>query len=220
MPKITTLRAEMVMYRPEWEQTLQTAEKESAWLSAWLGFCCIFGKRRNEICKLLRQNIWTQNGYLYVRFFVGKKRSRTSTIDQGPYTKKITLKHYAVPYILRYLETLEFKEGYIFPWKRPRKNELTIHTRFKNRDGEWETKEYHYPVQQGYRSPQNVCHYIKKVNPSMWPHLGRHTVATRAAEDGATEYDIQNILDISARTASKYVHRGTKLTERWSEKTE
>jgi integrase len=210
----------MVIYKTEWQQTLQDAETQAPWLSAWLGFCCIFGKRRNEICKLLRQNIWVKDGYLNAKFFVGKKKQRTSSIDLAPFTKKITVKHYAVPYITRYLDSLDFREGYIFPWKRPHKPELIVHSKFKNKDGKDEIREYHYIVQQGYRSPQNVCHHIKKVNPNIWPHLGRHTVATRAAEEGATEYDIQNILDITARTASSYVHHGTKLTERWSEKTE
>ena len=220
MPKITTDRQEFCIYKPEWQQTLDKAATIKPWLAAWLAFDCIFGKRRNEICKLKRENIWTQDGYLYTRFFVGKKRSRTSTIDQSPYTKKITLKHYAVPYILKYLETLQVETGYIFPWSKPRKNSLVIHTKFINRDGEEETKEYTYPVAQGYRSPQNVYNWVKKANPNIWPHLGRHTVATRASEDGATEYDIQNILDVSPRTASHYVHHGTKLTERWSDKTE
>ena len=208
------------MYKTEWQQTLQDAEKIDPWLAAWLAFDCIFGKRRNEISKLLRQNIRIEGDYLIVKFYVGKKLHRTDAIDQAAYAKKIILKHYAIPYILKYLATFEGEQGYIFPWKTPHKPELTVHRTFKNKEGKDETREYHYTVQQGYRSPQNVCHWIKKVNPNMWPHLGRHTVATRAAEDGATEYELCNILDVSSRTASKYVRHGTVLTDKWSQKTE
>jgi len=223
LPIIKTKRSELVIYVPEWKETLQKAKDMfGSWLASWLGFDCIFGKRENEICKLIRKNIWVQEGYLYVRFFVGKKKYRTATIDQMPYTKRKTLKHYATPYILEYLEeydkTINNLDGYIYPFPREAKTK-TVHTTFINREGKEETRSYTYRKEGGYRSPEDFYYYVKKVNPNIWPHLGRHTVATLAAEEGATEYDITQILDVSARTASKYVHHGTKLTEKWSEKT-
>jgi hypothetical protein len=192
-----------------------------AWLASWLAFDCIFGKRANEICKLIRKNIWIQEGYLYVRFFVGKKKHRTASIDQMPYTKRKTAQHYAMPYILEYLEEYDnigTPDGYIYPFNREGKTR-NIKTKYLNREGQEETRNYTYQTEGGYRSSNDVYYYIKKVNPKMWAHLGRHTVATLAAEEEATEYDICNILDVSPRTASKYVHHGTKLTERWSDKT-
>jgi integrase len=234
MPIIKTKREEYIIYAPEWKQTLQDAEKEASWLAAWLAFDCIFGKRRNEICRLKRRDVWTQEGYLYVRFFIGKKRNKTATIDKMPYTKKKVLTHYAIKYILSYLEEYDklalegylfpsnranSEEGYLFPSNRAN-SEITVKTKFLNRKGEKEFKEYSYHVEGGYRSPQDVYYWIKKVNPNIWAHLGRHTVATIAAEEGATEYDICNILDVSPRTASRYVHHGTKLNERWSEQNE
>lgn len=221
MPKITTKREEYIIYVPEWKQTLQDASEEASWLAAWLAFDCIFGKRRNEICRLKRRDVWTQGEYLYVRFMIGKKRSKTATIDKMPYTKKKVLSHYATTYILSYLEEYDKlgMEGYLFPSDRQGSN-ITIRTKFTNRLGQKEQKTYIYKVEGGYRSPQDVHYWIKKVNPNIWAHLGRHTVATLAAESGATEYDICNILDVTPRTASKYVHHGTKLTERWSEQKE
>jgi len=199
-------------------------------MSCWLAVCCIFGKRRNEICKLKWQDIWEQEGYLYMRFHVGKKRNRTALIDKMPYTKRITLKHYAVPFILEYLKefyakhnhtgiTIEaFKAMYIFPSDR-KESDIIIHTKFKNREGQVERKEYHYHLEGGYLSGADIYNRVKKINKSIWPHLGRHSVATMAAEDGCSEYDISNILDVSPRTASKYVKHGTAHTERWSERT-
>jgi integrase len=225
MPKLKTTRKEKVVYTPEWIETVDKAREYAGnWLAAWLSFDWAFGKRRNEISKLIRKNVWVQEGFLYVRFYVGKKRSRTASVDQLPYTKKKTLDHKAIPYILAYLKEYDEKgkpsDGYLFPWAKPRKTSVTVHTKFKNKEGKEETKEYTYKREIGYVNPDLVAYYIKKVNPNFWPHLGRHSVATRAAEDGATEYDISNILDVSVRTASVYVHHGTKLIEAWSKKTE
>lgn len=226
MPKITTKREEYVIYAPEWKQTLQDAEQEGAWLAAWLAFDCIFGKRRNEICRLKRRDVWKQGKYLFTRFMVGKKRSKTALLDRMPYTKKKVLTHYATPYILNYLDEYDGdylrscnSKDYLFPSDRLGSN-ISVTTKFLNREGKEEKRTYTYQVEGGYRSPQDVHYWIKKVNPQIWAHLGRHTVATLAAEEGATEYDICNILDVTPRTASKYVHHGTKLIERWSEQNE
>lgn len=222
MPKLTTKRSENIVYAPEYQATCDKAKTEvGSWLAAWIGFDWIFGKRRNEISKLIRKDIWTQDGYLYARFYVGKKKSRAALVDQLPYTKRKTLKHPAVLFILAYLEEYDkigAPDGYIFPSSR-KATTLTVHTKFENKQGNEEVRAYTYPKPGGYIDPALVYYYIRKVNPHFWPHLGRHTVATLAAEDGATEYDISNILDVSPRTASKYVHHGTKLTERWSDQT-
>ena len=233
------------MYQPEWLKTLRKAQTTNGnWLSSWLAFDWVFGKRRNEISKLIREDIWVTDEFLFTRFYVGKKRARTALIDQAPYTKKRTLKHPAVPFILLYLKEYDAKSlvnypllidsetltanGYIYPWNKPRKNTIIVHTKcpikgrnFDRTDPEtYQLLEYSYLKPQGYIDPALVYYYVKKTNPKMWPHLGRHSVATRAAEDGATEYDISNILDVSPRTASKYVHHGTALTEAWSRKTD
>jgi len=231
MPKIKVIRTERVVYTPEWLETLEKAKQlNKLWLAAWLAFDWIFGKRRNEISKLYRKDVWTEHGYLYARFYVGKKKSKTASVDRLPYTKRKVLEHKGIPYILEYLKEYDEKHkedgkekvsrAYLFPWSNPRKETVTVRTKFKNREGQEQIKEYTYPVQSGYINPSLVNYYLKKVNDKMWLHLGRHSVATRASEDGATEYDIANILDVSPRTASKYVHHGTKLTEEWSKQTD
>jgi integrase len=220
-------KRERIIYTPEWIKTCDNAKLMcGAWLAAFLGFVWAFGKRRNEVAKLLRKDVWIQEGYLYVRFYVGKKRTRTASVDLLPYTKRKILKHKAMPYILEYLAEYdkikrdEYDKGYLFPSDSARKATVTVHTKFKNRTGQEEIREYTYQRELGYINPDLVAYYVRKVNPNIWLHLGRHTVATRAAEEGATEYDIANILDVSPRTASKYVHHGTKLTEDWSKRVE
>jgi len=226
-PIITTQRDELIIYRPEWEETLLKAkEMYGPWLACWLAFDCIFGKRRNEICKLKRKDIWIENNFLYVRFYVGKKRSKKGTIDRLPYTKKITLNHYAVHYILEYLKEYDEwrKEStkpteYLFPSGHHRSENLTVRTKCKNGLGEDVVLEYHYKVERGYICGDEVYKKVKKVNPNIWLHLGRHSVGTAAAEHGASEYDVANILDVTTKIASKYVHHGTALTEEWSKRT-
>lgn len=226
MPKIKTEREDLVIHRTEWEETLAKARKMyGTYLSCWLAISCIFGKRRNEICRLKRKDLWVEGDYLYIKFMVGKKRHKTATIDRMPYTKKITLKHYAVPYITEYLNDYDewakrrrTQTEYIFPSKR-KASSVKVRTKFRTREGKMLTKEYIYEKEGGYLSGADIYHRVKKVNPKMWLHLARHSVASKAAQNGATEYDVSAILDVSARTASKYVHHGTKLTERWSERT-
>lgn len=221
MPTIKTERSELYISVPEWKRTLTHAQTVASWLAAWLAFDCIFGKRRDEICRLIRKNVWTENGFLFVRFYVGKKKHRTALIDQMPYLKKKTLQHYATHYILDYLK--EFDEvgwpetSYLFPSSR-HEAVLKVQTKFHNREGQEQTKQYQYIKTGGYRSGQNVYYWIKKVNPNIWPHLGRHTVATKVADSGGTEYEVAAVLDISPRTAAHYVHHGTARTEAWSQR--
>ena len=224
MPLIKTKRKEFIIYKPEWVRTLKKANKlVGIWLSCWLAFDCIFGKRRREICRLKRNDIWIENNFLYVRFYVGKKKKRRGIIDQLPYTKYKTLDHYAMPYILYYLkkydEAIGLKDGYIFP-ANTKATTHTVNTSFINGKGEVETREYTYNYAGGYRNPNTMHYYIKKVNKDIWCHLARHSVATKSAEKGSSEYDISKILDVTPRTASKYVHHGTGYTKKWASETD
>lgn len=67
-----------------------------------------FGKRISEILLLQRDDIFTSQGHLMVRFHVLKKRKK----DQL-YLKSLTLRHPATEYILSYAENV--KEGLLFP---------------------------------------------------------------------------------------------------------
>lgn len=60
---------------------------------------------------------------------------------------------------------------------------------------------------------------IKKVNPTVYPHLFRTSLATRMAELGATEYELMHWFDWDrSSTAGEYVKRTSKLAERWSKR--
>jgi len=63
-------------------------------------------------------------------------------------------------------------------------------------------------------------YYLKKINPKAWWHLFRESLATEMAERGAAEEELMHWFDWDrVGTAHEYVKRGTKLTEKWSDRT-
>ncbi len=79
------------------------------------------------------------------------------------------------------------------------------------------SKDYTYLVPTGYRKGDSIRCYVKKINPDIWPHLGRTTIGTRAAENGASQFDVAPILDIAPQTAWHYAEHGTAKTKDWNE---
>jgi integrase len=214
-----------IIYQPEWKETLRKAKEQvGTWLACWLALDCIFGKRRNEICKLKRKDVTIEGNYLVVHFHVGKKKSRVEPVsDSKDYTKTKTLNHYAAPFILEYLKEYDTwqakstkKTEYLFPSKR-QPSAKTVHRKFLNGKGEEVEKDYIYQTVGGYLAGSDVYYYVMKVNPDIWLHLGRTTVGTKAAERGASEFDIANILDVTPRTAWKYAEHGTAKTKEWND---
>lgn len=60
---------------------------------------------------------------------------------------------------------------------------------------------------------------LKKINPNVYPHFFRESLATSMAEQGASVFELMHWFDWDrAQTAVKYVKRGTKLTEKWSDR--
>jgi len=63
-------------------------------------------------------------------------------------------------------------------------------------------------------------YWFRKANPNAWFHLFRESLATKMAEHGATEEELMHWFDWDrVDTAHEYVKRGTKLTEKWAERT-
>jgi len=60
---------------------------------------------------------------------------------------------------------------------------------------------------------------LKKINPNVYPHFFRESLATHMAEKGGTEFELMHWFDWDRYdTAAKYVKRGTKLIEKWSDR--
>jgi len=204
--KVTTKRND-ILRSFEINKMLKQAD---AWLQCAIAMAWLFGKRINEILKLKRENIYTDEKYLYVRFFVSKKKTRIDPPVPKPYLKRITLRNPYCKYILNYIETIE--EGYIFPANtKPR-----IKKFFDKKMNVW--REYHR--EGGHVTPEAAYYHLKKLAPKTWWHLFRESLATEMAEHGATEEKLMHWFDWDrVDTAHQYVKRGTKLTEEYSERT-
>jgi integrase len=196
-----------ILRNSEVDMILKNAE---AWLQCVIALAWMFGKRINEILRLKREDVYTEGDYLYVRFLVGKKKSRKDQPIPKPYLKRITLKNEYCKYVLSYIK--DIKEGYIFPAKsKPRVKRF-----FDKRMNVWRE----YPREGGHITPELAYYYLKRLAPNTWWHLFRESLATEMAERGATEEKLMHWFDWDrVDTAHQYVKRGTKLTEELSERT-
>ena len=112
MPKIKTKRNDILRTK-EIETTLQNSD---TWLKALISLAWLFGKRINELLNVRKEDIYVRDGYLYVRFFVSKKKKRTDPPVPKPFLKRITLKNPFVKYVLKYAEAVE--SGKLFRMSR------------------------------------------------------------------------------------------------------
>jgi len=179
LPKIKTKRTDILR---DFEIKKMLANSDP-WLQALICLAWLFGKRINELLKVSKEDMRTEDGYLYIRFYVSKKRTRKDEAVPKPYLKKMTLNNPYVKPILAYAATI--KEGLLFRMTR-----------------------------------QLALYYLKKANQKAWFHLFRESLATEMAERGATEEELLHWFDWErVDTAHEYVKRGTKLTEKYSERT-
>lgn len=163
---------------------------------------------------LKRDQVIINEDFVIIRFRVGKKRENDEPIPHF-FMKRKTLKHPLTRYITQYVQTL--KDGYIFSFNRqPQTTKQTI--KVKRKDGTIKKCEYSYELPGGYMSRQLALYYLKKIAPDWWFHLCRESLATSMAEHGATEEELMHWFDWETPASPhKYVKRGIKLTEKWSE---
>jgi len=177
----------------------------------------LFGKRIYEILQLKREDVWVDNGFLWVRFKIGKKRKkygRKGGVTET-YVKKITVKNPYVKYVINYVKTK--KEGEpLFPGRSTRR---VIKTKWKDAEGNVRKIYTYERNERGLMSPVTAWKIIKFLNPKAWLHLFRESLATRMAEKGANIFQLMHWFDWEKeQTAVKYVKRGTKLIEELSER--
>ena len=213
MPIITTERDD-ILRKPEIDAMLEKADER---LRCIIAFAWLFGKRINEILQLKRDDVWLEGEYFYARFTVSKKRARHDRAIPRPYLKRIRVEHPYVQHILSWIGGI--KAGYIFAsYGQPRK--YKVRTKYKNKDGQEVIGEYEYETKGGYLSRTRVYQQVKAINPNAWLHLFRESLATYMAEHGASEEELMHWFDWDdVRTAHEYVKHGTKLTEKWSDRT-
>ena len=194
--------------------SVKKAETEGLqWLGVAISIAALFGKRVTEILSLSRNQFIVKDGFLFIRFRVGKKRDKNEPIPHF-YLKRKTLKHPLTKYIIDFISPI--KEGYIFPSSR-HEQAIKQKVMVKRKDGSLKQCEYSYTVPGGFISRQLALYYLKKISPTSWFHLFRESLATSMAEEGASEEELMHWFDWDTpASAHKYVKRGTKLTEKWS----
>lgn len=172
----------------------------------------LFGKRITETLRLKRRDIWTDEKYLYVRFFVLKKKSRKALPLPVRKTKRITLDNPYVKYVLQYIETITNKDEWLFPG-RTRTRKIKVHNKEYNKDYFYEQNDV------GRMSAEHTWRILKGLSKAVWLHLFRSSLATTMAELGATEDELMNWFDWDRpETAHGYVKGGPRLTEKWSKR--
>ena len=206
--------------------------KHQHWFQCVLAIIWLTGKRINEVLQLKRKHIMftpkTKPTEIRIKFFVGKKRSRGSPIEQMPYQKARTVKHKAVPYIQEYLEefdTTHNQEDNLFPANtKPRTRK--INTKFINGKGEEETRAYTYDYEGGYVRQENARFWFSKVNNQLpkskriYFHYGRHSIGIKLAYQGKTPYQIAEILDETVRAAIEYTKHAGGYSQEWTQEIE
>lgn len=215
MPKIKVERQD-ILRKPEIDEMLEKASVlyNGERLQCIIALAWLFGKRINEILKLKRDAIWEEGNFLYVRFLVSKKRTRQDQPIPKPFLKRIRLEHPYTHYILNWIERIN--GGYIFSSYG---EDRTIKVKLKDKQTGEVIKIYEYKKEGGYLSDSRVKQQLKQINPNAWWHLFRESLATYMAEHGATEEELMHWFDWDrVDTAHQYVKRGTKLTEKWSER--
>jgi len=218
LPKVK-VRREDILRREEVDLMLQRAKDlyMSDRLQCIIALAWLFGKRIKEILTLRREDLWTDDKYLYVRFRVGKKRRRTEPPVPHFYTKKMNLNNPYIPYVTSWLSKVH--TGYLFPsYTKPRI--IKVKAKYTDKTGNLVEKEYYYKHDGGHLSDARLRQLIKEINPNAYWHLFRESLATQMAEHGATEEELMHWFDWSdSRVAHEYVKRGTKLIEKWADRT-
>jgi integrase len=153
----------------------------------------LFGKRITEYLWLKRKDLWVERNYLYVRFTVQKKRKRGAQPIKERYLKRITLENPYAEFVIQYIEGIADPEAFLFPSDRSA---------------------------YGYTSRNHAYRILKGLDRDAWCHLFRESLATKMAEEGATEEELMHWFDWdNPQSAHKYVKKGTKLTEKWAKRT-
>jgi len=211
--KCKSLRKEEILSEAEVEEMIEKAEicfpEKASMIKCLIALLWLFGKRISEVLRLKRKDVWFDEHFLYVRFTVLKKKGEYKAV------KKITLKNPFVKHVIQYIQLIEEPEAWLFPGRsRPK----VVKVKAKLRNGTVKTYEYER-VESGNMSRQEAWRLLKKLNPTVWFHLFRDTVATKFAYEGATPYELQSWFDWEKlETANKYIKRGSAFIERLAQR--
>jgi len=239
MPKHKIKRQEEISTE-DWKQILKLARelnfsqasqvpKLQHWFSAVLAIIWLTGKRINEVLQLRRKHIILTPDQIRIKFFVGKKKSRKTPIEQMPFQKARTIKHQAVSYILEYLKEFDTKhksqETRLFPANTQPRTRI-VNTKFTNGEGEPETRQYTYRDSGGHVYSEHARFWLSKINKQLpknkriYFHYGRHSIGIKMAYQGRSAIQIAAVLDETPRAAVEYTKHAGGISQEWTNETE
>lgn len=162
------------------------------YFQAVLGFHIGYGKRVSEIIALRRAEVRIEEDFINTRFLILKRESESGIL---PYRwKKLIRSHYTCEYIEPWVESRPSPGSYVFPALRSRSLDSPGHV-----------------------SRQCIWSWMKDLDPNIWPHLFRHSLATQMGEEGATAYELKAYFDwASIRTSERYVRETPIIRDKWT----
>lgn len=196
MGKIKSLRDDIV--RPTEARVLlkmagiEKGPVRGPYLQAVLGFLIGYGKRISEILVLRRAEVRIEEDFINTRFLILKRAPVSGVL---PYRwKKLARSHYACEFIEPWVKSRPSPGSYVFPSLRTRSMTTP-----------------------GHISRQCIWSWLKDLDPDIWPHLFRHSLATQLGEEGATAYELKAFFDWgSIRTSEKYVRETPIIRDKWT----
>jgi len=196
MGKIKSLREDII--RPTEARVLlkmagiQKGPTLGPYFQAVLGFCIGYGKRISEILALRRAEVRIEKDFINTRFLILKVKPKSGIL---PYSwKKLVRSHYTCEFIEPWINSRPSPGSYIFPSLRSRSMATPGHV-----------------------SRQCIWNWMKDLDPDIWPHLFRHSLATQMGEEGATAFELKSYFDWEdIRTAQRYVRETPIIRDKWT----
>jgi len=196
MGKIKSLREDII--RPTEARVLlkmagiQKGPILGPYFQAVLGFHIGYGKRVSEILALRKAEVRIEEDVINTRFLILKREIESGIL---PYRwKKLIRSHYTCEYIEPWVKSRPSPGSYVFPSLRPRSMVTPSHI-----------------------SRVTIWKWMKALDPNIWPHLFRHSLATQMGEAGATAYELKAYFDwASIRTSERYVRETPLIRDKWT----
>lgn len=215
MPRYSHQWAEVLDWVQVEKYLLKAAKvRDGEMLQCIIALAWIFGKRINEILQLKREDIVVNAEYMTVAFRVGKKRVKRGPVVQT-WPKKINLAHPAMRYVLPWIT--KFSSGHIFPSRgKPR----LIRRKWDN-EKRCCTHYYTYRKPGGYLGHTRATDLLKAVDPNLFWHLFRHSLATQMGKKYKDPFLLKAFFDWEKiDQAAAYVHPDEEYINSVSKRTD